>query len=196
MLQKQDYNRKIYNLLFTFFLMRKDKFMNMKKIKMTASVGVVFLVVSLVGCENGNYSCPFKSKPDIVDTAVQSGSFNTLVTAVKAADLVEALKGPGPFTVFAPTDEAFAKLPPGTLDSLLKPENKGKLADILKYHVVTGKVLAKDVVKLHAANTLLNKDLKIKTIGKTVMINDSKVVQTDIMCKNGVIHVVDTVILP
>jgi len=154
------------------------------------------MVVLLVGCQDDNHSTPIEAKADIVDTAIQAGSFNTLVTAIKAADLVDALKGPGPFTVFAPTDEAFAKLPSGTLNSLLLPENKGKLADILKYHVVSGAVLAKDVTRLPSASTLLGKEVKIQTSGQSVMINDSKVVQTDIMCTNGVIHIVDTVILP
>ncbi|MBN2211402.1 MAG: fasciclin domain-containing protein [Sedimentisphaerales bacterium] len=170
--------------------------MSTNKTRILVFVQAVLMAVWLVGCQNGHRAACTAAKQDIVDTAVQAGSFNTLVTAIKAADLVDALKGPGPFTVFAPTDEAFAKLPSGTVDSLLRPENKDKLADILKYHVVSGKVLAKDVTGLHSATTLLGKDLKIRTSGNGVMINDAKVVQTDIMCKNGVIHVVDTVILP
>jgi uncharacterized surface protein with fasciclin (FAS1) repeats len=135
------------------------------------------------------------SAADIVDTAV-AAKFNTLVAAVKAAGLVDTLKGPGPFTVFAPTDEAFAKLPAGTLESLLKPENKDKLVDILKYHVVAGKVMAKDVVKLNSAKTVEGQEVTIKTMGGKVMVNDAHVVKTDVAASNGVIHVIDSVILP
>lgn len=135
-------------------------------------------------------------KADIVDTAVAAGSFNTLVAAVKAAGLVETLKGPGPFTVFAPTDEAFAKLPAGTVESLLKPENKEKLVKILTYHVVSGNVLAKDVIKLDKAATVAGADVQIKTAGGKVMVNESNVLKTDIRTSNGVIHVIDAVLLP
>jgi uncharacterized surface protein with fasciclin (FAS1) repeats len=131
---------------------------------------------------------------DIVDTAVSAGSFNTLVTAVKAAGLVDTLKGPGPFTVFAPTDEAFAKLPAGALDGLLN--NPAKLKSILTYHVVAGKVMAADVVNLKSAATVQGGKVKIKTSNGAVMIDNAKVVKTDIECDNGVIHVIDTVILP
>jgi len=131
-----------------------------------------------------------------VDTAVGAGSFNTLVAAVKAADLVETLKGEGPLTVFAPTDDAFAKLPPGTLDDLLKPENKAKLQAILTYHVVPGKVMAKDVGKVDSAKTVNGQSLSIKVESDTVMVDNAKVVKTDIECSNGVIHVIDTVVLP
>ena len=133
---------------------------------------------------------------DIVDTAAGAGSFNTLVAAVKAAELVDTLKGTGPFTVFAPTDAAFAKLPAGTLDDLLKPENKAKLQGILTYHVVPGKVMAADVVKLKKAKTVQGQELTIKVEGDTVMVNNAKVTKTDIACSNGVIHVIDTVVLP
>ena len=133
---------------------------------------------------------------DIVDTAVAAGSFKTLVAAVQAAGLVETLKGSGPFTVFAPTDEAFAKLPAGTVESLLKPENKDKLVAVLTYHVVAGKVLAADVVKLHEAATVQGSKVKIKVVDGTVMIDNAKVVKTDIETSNGVIHVIDAVILP
>jgi uncharacterized surface protein with fasciclin (FAS1) repeats len=133
---------------------------------------------------------------DIVDTAVAAGSFKTLVAAVQAAGLVDTLKGTGPFTVFAPNDEAFAKLPPGTVEDLLKPENKAKLAAILTYHVVAGKVMAKEAMKLHEAKTVNGGDLMIKTSMGSVMINDAKVVKSDIVCSNGVIHVIDTVLLP
>jgi uncharacterized surface protein with fasciclin (FAS1) repeats len=135
------------------------------------------------------------SAADIVDTAI-AGKFNTLVAAVKAAGLVDTLKGPGPFTVFAPTDEAFAKLPAGTLESLLRPENKEKLQSILTYHVVPGKVMAKDVVKLKSAKTVEGRAVSVSTKGGGVMINNATVTKADIAASNGVIHVVDTVILP
>ena len=135
------------------------------------------------------------SAADIVDTAV-AGGFTTLVAAVKAAGLVDTLKGPGPFTVFAPTDAAFAKLPPGTLDSLLKPENKAKLVSILTYHVVAGKVMEADVVKLKSAKTLEGESVTIKVKGGSVMINNAHVIKTDIETSNGVIHVIDTVLMP
>lgn len=135
------------------------------------------------------------SAADIVDTAV-AGKFTTLVAAVKAAGLVDTLKGPGPFTVFAPTDEAFAKLPPGTLDSLLKPENKAQLQSILTYHVVAGKVMAADVMKLTSAKTVEGQSVSIKTMNGGVMIDNAHVTKTDIVTSNGVIHVIDSVILP
>jgi len=135
------------------------------------------------------------SAADIVDTAV-AGGFNTLVAAVKAAGLVDTLKGPGPFTVFAPTDAAFAKLPAGTLESLLKPENKAKLQSILTYHVVAGKVMAADVVKLNSAKTVEGDSVTIKTMNGGVMVNNAHVTKADIETSNGVIHVIDTVLLP
>jgi uncharacterized surface protein with fasciclin (FAS1) repeats len=137
-----------------------------------------------------------KPAKDIVDTAVAAGLFNTLVKAVQAADLVDTLKGAGPFTVFAPTDAAFAKLPAGTLDDLLKPENKEKLKAILLYHVVAGEVTAKQVVKLHSAKTVGGQELRIKTVGGKVMVNDAFVIKPDVMATNGVIHVIDAVLLP
>ncbi len=134
---------------------------------------------------------------DIVDTAVGAGSFNTLVAAVKAAGLVDTLKGEGPFTVFAPTDEAFAKLPAGTIDTLLKPENKQMLVDILTYHVVAGKVLAKDVVGLNSADSVQGGKISIAVVDGKVKLNGaSTVVTTDIECDNGVIHIIDSVIMP
>jgi len=132
---------------------------------------------------------------DIVDTAVSAGSFNTLVAAVKAADLVDTLRGEGPFTVFAPTDEAFGKLPAGTVESLLKPENKGKLQSILTYHVVPGKVMAAQVVNLTSAKTVNGQAITIST-GDGVKVDGAKVLKTDIETSNGVIHVIDSVILP
>jgi uncharacterized surface protein with fasciclin (FAS1) repeats len=133
---------------------------------------------------------------DIVDTAVAAGSFKTLAKALQAADLVETPKGAGPFTVFAPTDEAFAKLPAGTLEALLKPENKSKLQRILKSHVVAGKVMAADVVKLGSAKTVSGDMLTIASRDGGVTVDGAKVVKTDIAATNGVIHVIDSVILP
>jgi uncharacterized surface protein with fasciclin (FAS1) repeats len=133
---------------------------------------------------------------DVVDTAVAAGGFDTLVVAIKAADLVETLKSEGPFTVFAPTDQAFAKLPSGTLEDLLKPENKQKLSSILTYHVVPGKVMASEVVNLSHAKTVNGQSLMIKTSHGTVMVDNAKVIKTDIDCSNGVIHVIDSVLLP
>ena len=133
---------------------------------------------------------------DLVDTAVADGRFTTLVSAVQAAGLVETLKGEGPFTVFAPTDDAFAKLPAGTLDTLLMPENKDQLTGILTYHVVAGKVMAADVVKLTLADTVNGAPVKVKVDGDKVFINESQVIITDIQTANGVIHVIDTVLLP
>jgi len=170
----------------------------MKKTNIT-KVGLLMLIlisISLVqlGCnDNGNVQM---YKKDIVDTAVSAGDFNTLVTAIKAAGLVETLKSKGPFTVFAPTDDAFAKLPEGTVEDLLKPQNKEKLASILTYHVVAGKVMAADVVKLSHAKTVNGQSLSIKTYGSTVKVDNANVIKTDIECSNGVIHVIDAVVLP
>lgn len=136
------------------------------------------------------------AEKDIVDTAVAAGQFKTLASAIQAAGLVDTLKGDGPFTVFAPTDEAFAKLPKGTLEDLLKPENKDQLVAILTYHVVPGKVKAAEVVKMDEAKTVNGKTVDIKVKGDTAMVNDAKVTKTDIPASNGVIHVIDTVILP
>lgn len=132
---------------------------------------------------------------DIVDTAV-AAKFKTLVAAVKAGELVDTLKSKGPFTVFAPTDEAFAALPEGTLESLLKPENKSKLQAILKYHVVAGKVTAKQVMTIEKATTVQGSDVKVQVTDGTVMINKAKVVKADVMCSNGVVHVIDKVLIP
>ncbi len=137
-----------------------------------------------------------KKQSDIVDTAVSAGTFNTLAAALDAGDLVGTLKSDGPFTVFAPTDEAFAKLPDGTVEMLLLPENKDKLVAILTYHVVPGKVTAAEVITMKSAPTANGSDLKISIVDETVFINDSRVVATDIEASNGIIHVVDTVILP
>ncbi len=133
-------------------------------------------------------------KKDIVDTAVAAGSFKTLAAALQAAGLVETLKGKGPFTVFAPTDEAFAKLPAGTVEALLK--DKEKLTQILLYHVVAGNVMAKDVVKLKSAKTVQGSSVKINVSGGKVMVDNANVIKADIATSNGVIHVIDSVILP
>jgi uncharacterized surface protein with fasciclin (FAS1) repeats len=146
--------------------------------------------------------CDVKSKTvsaqkDIVDTAVSAGSFNTLAAALKAAGLIEVMKGDGPFTVFAPTDEAFAQLPEGTLEMLLKPENKSKLVDILTYHVVSGNVMAKQAVTLEKATALNKQNIALALKGEALTLNgNAKVVKADIKCSNGVIHVIDNVILP
>jgi len=135
------------------------------------------------------------AKKDLVATAIGAEQFKTLVAALKAADLVEVLQGDGPFTVFAPTDAAFAKLPAGTVESLLKPENKAQLVAILKYHVVSGKVLAADV-KTGDAKTVNGQTVHLKVSGNTVTVNNANVVKADVLAENGVIHVIDTVILP
>lgn len=132
---------------------------------------------------------------DIVETAVAAGSFNTLAAALKAAGLIETLKGKGPFTVFAPTDDAFKKLPAGTVESLLKPENKAKLTAILTYHVVAGKAMAKDV-KPGKVKTVQGAEANVMAHGNGLMIDNANIVKTDIVTSNGVIHVIDAVILP
>jgi transforming growth factor-beta-induced protein len=133
---------------------------------------------------------------DIIDTAVADGRFTTLVAAVQAAELVDTLKGEGPFTVFAPTDDAFSALPEGTLESLLLPENKQTLTDILLYHVVSGKVMAAEVTAMTSAATVLGKDIAVKVDTGNVYINEAKVIITDIETSNGIIHVIDAVLLP
>jgi uncharacterized surface protein with fasciclin (FAS1) repeats len=134
------------------------------------------------------------SAADIVDTAVAAGNFTTLVSAVKAAGLLDTLKGAGPFTVFAPTDEAFARLPAGTVDALLR--DPAKLKEILLYHVVSGKVMAADVMKMKNAQTVEGSSVKIHAMGGEVMVDKAQVVKTDIACDNGVIHVLDAVLMP
>jgi uncharacterized surface protein with fasciclin (FAS1) repeats len=153
-----------------------------------ASLGVVS-AIALAGTVNS-------SELDIVDTAVSAGSFTTLTAALEAAGLVETLKGDGPFTVFAPTDEAFANLPAGTVESLLQPENLDQLKAILTYHVVPGAVMAAQVVDLSEAATVNGKSVSISVMGSKVMVDNAQVVQTDIAASNGVIHVIDSVILP
>jgi uncharacterized surface protein with fasciclin (FAS1) repeats len=135
-------------------------------------------------------------KKNIVETAVEAGSFKTLAAALTAAGLVDTLKGEGPFTVFAPTDEAFAKLPEGTLESLLLPENKDKLTDILTYHVIAGDVRSEAAVKLETATALNKKPIKLSVKDGALYLNASKVTAADVECSNGVIHIIDTVLLP
>ena len=137
-----------------------------------------------------------KMAKDIVDTAVSAGQFSTLAAALDAAGLIDTLKGDGPFTVFAPTDEAFAKLPEGTVESLLQPENRDKLIAILTYHVVPGKVKAADVVKLDQATTVNGADVAITVADSGVQVDNANVIATDIGASNGIIHVIDAVILP
>ncbi|MBP1095070.1 fasciclin domain-containing protein [Bradyrhizobium diazoefficiens] len=153
------------------------------------------VVMAVVGLAIGS-TFARASNQDIVDTAVGAGQFKTLAAALKAADLVATLKGPGPFTVFAPTDEAFAKLPAGTVENLLKPENKAKLTAILTYHVVPGAVKAEQLTKLDQAKTVNGAMVKVTTKGGKVTINDATVVKADIPASNGMIHVIDKVILP
>ncbi|MGB8331733.1 MAG: fasciclin domain-containing protein [Polyangiales bacterium] len=134
--------------------------------------------------------------PDIVTVAAAAGDFTTLVAALKAAELIETLRGDGPFTVFAPTDAAFAKLPAGTVETLLRPENKEKLVAILTYHVVAGELLATEVVKLTSADTVEGEAVRITADGAGVRINDANIIATDVMATNGVIHVIDSVLIP
>jgi uncharacterized surface protein with fasciclin (FAS1) repeats len=158
----------------------------------TVRIGLVAALVAIAGAR-GTAQAPSK---DIVDTAVAAGSFTTLAKALQAAGLVETLKGKGPFTVFAPTDEAFAKLPAGTLAELLKPENKAKLTRILTYHVVPGSVGAAQVVKMKSAKAVSGDSIRITTHGSTVMVDNATVVKADIHASNGTIHVIDAVIIP
>ena len=158
----------------------------------TANLAAV--AAAVIGLAVGSSNVHAAEK-DIFDTAVAAGQFKTLATALGEAGLVDTLKGPGPFTVFAPTDDAFAKLPAGTVENLLRPENKDQLTAILTYHVVPGRVMGAEVVKLNEAKTL-GKMLKVTVKGSTVMINDAKVTATDVVASNEVIHVIDSVLLP
>jgi uncharacterized surface protein with fasciclin (FAS1) repeats len=158
-----------------------------------AALAVIMFAVTLVSVNAQDYSTKSASK-DIVTTAVDAGMFKTLATALTEAGLIETLKGKGPFTVFAPTDEAFAKLPKGTVEGLLK--DKEALKKVLLYHVVSGNVMASDVVKLTEATTVEGSKVKIKVVDGNVMINDAKVTTADVKASNGVIHIIDTVILP
>jgi len=163
----------------------------MSRIKSLMLVAVAVLMFGSVQAFSGS-----DKNKDIVDTAAAAGSFNTLVAAVQAAGLEETLRGEGPFTVFAPTDEAFAALPEGTVENLLKPENKDQLIAILTYHVVPGKVTSKDVVKVKEAKSVNGKGIPIAVNDGKVNVDNATVVQVDIMASNGVIHVIDAVMLP
>lgn len=169
-------------------MLLKSKLKISNFIALTAALAL--MVTEAYGGGYGN------KQSDIVDTAVAAGTFNTLAAALEAGDLVGTLKSDGPYTVFAPTDEAFAKLPEGTVEMLLLPENKDRLVSILTYHVVPGKVSAAEVVTMQSAPTANGSNLAIRLIDETVFINDSRVVATDIEASNGIIHVVDGVILP
>ena len=166
----------------------------MKAVRIALVAAAAALTSSPALAQQASYAKP--ASMDIVDVAVAAGSFETLVAAVKAAGLVEVLKSDGPFTVFAPTDEAFGALPEGTVAELLKPENKDKLVAILTYHVVPGKVMAKDVVQLSEAKTVQGQKIAIETSDAGVTVDGAKVLKTDIPATNGVIHVIDEVILP
>jgi uncharacterized surface protein with fasciclin (FAS1) repeats len=173
--------------------------MNRKMTLLTMALTITLLPAATLadcGSPHGTSAKAASMKPDIVDTAVAAGSFQTLAAALQAAGLVDALKGEGPFTVFAPTDEAFARLPKGTVEELLKPENKDKLVSILSYHVVPGELDAAQVIKLKQAKALSGESLSIRVEKEEVRIQDAKVTQADIVCGNGIIHVIDTVLLP
>ena len=163
-------------------------------LKAAAAVSVMFLVGFASVANAGGHKAP--APGDIVDVAAGAGSFNTLVAAVQAAGLVDALKGDGPLTVFAPTDAAFAALPEGTVENLLKPENKDTLAGILLYHVVPGKVMSSDLSGTVNAKTLQGDTIKIVASSSGVMVNDAQVVTADVAASNGVIHVINAVLLP
>lgn len=160
---------------------------------LSKTLSVLFATLLFTAFAQANHH---EMKRDIVDVAAENGSFTTLVAAVKAAGLVETLKGDGPFTVFAPTDEAFAALPEGTVDMLLKPENKDKLVAVLTYHVVPGKIMATEVMKLNSAETVQGEAVMIAIDDGNVMINNAKVGMPDVEASNGVIHVIDKVLLP
>ena len=160
------------------------------------AAGVAFVAFAPNAGAQGYQRSGQEAQKDIVDTAVGAGQFKTLAAALKAAGLVETLKGEGPFTVFAPTDEAFAKLPEGTLEDLLKPENKEKLTQILTYHVVAGRATSSDVAGMTSAKTVNGKQVKIKVTDGKVMVDNATVVKADVMASNGVIHIIDTVLIP
>ncbi len=155
-----------------------------------------FMVIAAQAHAGGYGGAKKAPKADIVDTAVAAGQFTTLAAALAAADLVDTLKSDGPFTVFAPTDDAFAKLPKGTVEELLKPENRDQLVSVLTYHVVPGKVASSQVVKITGAKTVQGSEISIAVVDGSVKIDDATVVKADIGASNGIIHVIDNVILP
>lgn len=168
-----------------------DKYINKIAVGSLIALTVFFFASALIANDNEKETT---EKRDIVTIAVEAGTFNTLATALTEANLIETLKGEGPFTVFAPTDEAFAKLPEGTVETLLK--DKEALTNILLYHVVSGNVSSSEVVKLDAATTIAKSDVSIKVKDGKVFINDSQVTTADVMASNGVIHIIDTVLIP
>ena len=168
-----------------------DKYINKIAVGSLIALTVFFFASALIANDNEKETT---EKRDIVTIAVEAGTFNTLATALTEANLIETLKGEGPFTVFAPTDEAFAKLPEDTVEALLK--DKEALTNILLYHVVSGNVEAKDVVKLESAMTLEKSNVNVKVVDGKVFINDSQVTTADVMASNGVIHIIDTVLIP
>ena len=194
--------RKHLGLDFCGKVLKVNNVLQMLVLNRSLRAGVATLFLSLLTSTSafagfsgfsGGHAMPSK---DIVDTAISAGNFKTLTTALQAAGLVETLKGKGPFTVFAPTDGAFAKLPAGTVEMLLEPANKQKLTAILTYHVVAGNVKAADVIKLTSVKTLNGQSLSIRTVDGKVLINGSTVVKADIAATNGTIHVIDTVLMP
>jgi uncharacterized surface protein with fasciclin (FAS1) repeats len=180
-------------LLYSLVVSENQKLVKGEKMK---TINAAVLALALSAGLGGAATAQSIHDKDIVQIAVSAGSFKTMVAAVQAADLVEVLKSDGPFTVFAPTDEAFNKLPAGTVENLLKPENKQKLVAILTYHVVAGRVNAADVVSLSSAKTVNGQDLSISAKNGSVMVDKARVTGTDIMASNGIIYVIDTVILP
>lgn len=156
---------------------------------------LVALTLMAMACSSTDRSMSMSNK-DVVETAMSAGMFNTLASALRAADLVDTLKGPGPYTVFAPTDEAFAKIPASTLQMLMRPENKNKLRSILMYHVVPGRTDSKAVMGMNSATTAGGQDVSIMMMGDRVMVGNAHIVKADVMASNGVIHVIDTVLMP
>ena len=174
-------------------------FTKFKSVILAAVVSGAALTAWGLGVRNAAHAAAPAAAPaskDIVDTAIAAGSFKTLAAALQAAGLVDTLKGSGPFTVFAPTDDAFAKLPAGTVESLLKPENKAQLVKVLTYHVVPGKVMASDAMKLTSAKTVEGASLTIKVTDGKVYVDNAQVIKADVAASNGVIHVIDAVVLP
>lgn len=169
--------------------------MGKQSMKISKILAAPLAIVTVVGFTA--VASAYQDEKDIVDTAASAGDFTTLVAAVEAAGLVETLKGPGPYTVFAPNDEAFAKLPEGTVEELLEPENRETLVSILTYHVVAGEIMAADVVGQTATvETVQGASIEVNGAGDSVMVNNATVIATDIEASNGVIHVIDTVIMP
>ena len=164
--------------------------------RLIAIVACMFFLVPALVVAGGGYKKYSMKSMDVVDMAAHTGQFNTLIAAVQAAGLEDVLRGEGPFTILAPNDDAFAKLPAGTVEDLLKPENVDKLKGILTYHVLPGKVYAKDVVAMSSGQTVNGQEVKFKVEGNSVYADAARIVQTDVKASNGVIHIIDNVILP